>query len=100
MGNIVMREQWVNRTEGHLIGDSDWYEAYTDDEGELFRDLQKEYGRCTGKVYIDPVGDPVHPKEVGWVFLKKVKYDDVDKYFLRETWVDMKHRYDKETSNA
>jgi hypothetical protein len=91
MANIVMREQWVNQSEGHLLGDSDWYEAYTDDEGELFRSLQKEYGRCTGKCYIDLPRQEA--RAIGWVFLKKVKYDDVDEYFLRETWVEMRHRY-------
>jgi len=91
MGNIVMREQWVNATEGHLCGDSDWYEAYTDDEGELFRSLQKEYGRCTGKVYVDMPRQEAWP--IGWVFIKKVEYEDVHEYFLRETWVEMKHRY-------
>ena len=96
MANIVMREQWVNQTEGHMLGDSDWYEAYTDDEGELFRSLQKEYGRCISKVYVDQVNEPLNPKKVGWVFLKKVEYSDVrGQYFLRETWVDMKHRYEK-----
>ena len=96
MANIVMREQWVNQTEGCLLGDSDWYEAYTDDEGELFRSLQKEYGRCISKVYVDQVNEPLNPKKVGWVFLKKVEYSDVrGQYFLRETWVELQHRYEK-----
>lgn len=92
MSNIVMREQSVNATKGHMQGDSDWYESFTDDEGELFRSLQKEYGRCTGKVYIDLPRQEARP--IGWVFLKRVEYSDVrGQYFLSETWVEMKHRY-------
>jgi hypothetical protein len=96
MGNIVMREQWVNRTESCRLGDSGWYESYTDNEGELFKSLQKEYGRCISKVYIDQVNEPLNPLHVGWVFLKKEEYEDVrGQYFLRETWIDLKHRYKK-----
>jgi hypothetical protein len=93
MGNIVMREQWVNQTKNHRIGDSDWYESFTNDEGELFRSLQKELGRCTGKVYVDT--DEGDSRPVGWVFLKRKQYDDVGEYFLMESWVDLKHRYSK-----
>ncbi len=91
MTNIIMRESWVNATEGHRRGSSDWYESFTDDEGELFRSLQKELGRCTGKVYIDTDDGDARP--VGWVFLKKTQYDDIGKYFLMESWVELQHRY-------
>lgn len=93
MGNIIMREQWVNQTEGHMLGETEWYEAYTDDEGELFRALQRDAGRCTGKVYVDTDEEDARP--VGWVFIRKEKYTDVDEYYLRETWIDLKHRYQK-----
>lgn len=92
MDNIVMKESWVNATKGYRLGDSDWYEAFTDDEGELFRSMQKEYGRCIGKVYIDMPKDS-DSLPVGWVFLKKEKYTDVDEHYLKETWIEMKHRY-------
>jgi hypothetical protein len=91
MENIVMREQWVNRTENHLLGDSGWYESFTDKEAVLFRSLQKEYGRCTGKVYVDLPSEEARP--IGWVFIKRDKYDDTDEYFLKETWIDLRHRY-------
>ena len=96
MENIVMKESWVNATEGHRMGDSDWYESYTDNEGELFRSLQKEYGRCVSKVYIDQPNESLNPLPVGWVFQKKVEYSDVQgQYFVRETWIELKHRYEK-----
>ena len=92
MGNIVMKEQWVNATESCMLGETEWYEAYTDDEGELFRSMQKDAGRCTGKVYVDLPRQEAWP--IGWVFLKRTEYSDVrGQYYLRETWVSMKHRY-------
>lgn len=91
MANIVMREQWVNKSKGYRVGETEWYESFTDNEGVLFRDLQIEFGRCTGKVYIDLPRQESRP--IGWVFLKKVKYDDTEEYYLQETWIDLKHRY-------
>jgi hypothetical protein len=52
--------------------------------GDLYRDMQKEHGRCTGKMYVDRGGKPVW---VGWVFQKRDKYTDSKKSFLLETWV-------------
>lgn len=86
MPNLFIQEGWINATEGHGIGDSDVYETFTDDRGELYRSLQKEYGRCTGRVYVDGAdGGP--PKAVGWVFLQRATYEDCNETYLRETWV-------------
>lgn len=92
MDNIVMKETWVNATKGYRVGESDWYESFTDEEGVLFRDLQREYGRCTSKVYLELPGKSGE-MPIGWVFQKKVKYDDVEEYYIQETWIQMKHRY-------
>ena len=53
--------------------------------GDLYRMLVKEYGRCTGHVYVDKYDGKT--QKVGWVFVKREKYDDVDETFLCETWV-------------
>jgi hypothetical protein len=65
--------------------------------GELFKDLVGDYGRCTGHVYVDHIKrkeDP--PTKVGWVFVKRIFYDDRESYghsmnkknsFVQETWV-------------
>lgn len=83
---LYVQESWVNLTEGHRTGDSDVYETFTDDRGELYRAMQNEYGRCTGRVYVDQKDAP--PKNVGWVFLKRARYDDSPKEtFLLETRV-------------
>jgi hypothetical protein len=75
------------------LGSSDWYEPYTSDRGRLFRDAQKEHGRCTSKVYVDgPDGRAV---PIGWVFEKRQQYEDTGcygrpaEYFTLETWVEL-----------
>lgn len=81
MSNLWVEETWINADKGYGAGESGVYETYTDDRGELFRAMQKQYGRCVGKFYI---GDGVG---VGWVFNKRTKYDDSPETFLLETWV-------------
>ncbi len=53
--------------------------------GEIYRASQKEHGRCTGKVYIDTQSRGTI--SVGWVFVKRQKFDDSSETFLMETWV-------------
>ena len=79
---MLIQEAWVNRTKDYRIGESDIYEPFTDNIKKLFKSLMKEYGRCTGKVRIDPDG-----KAIGWVFEKRTKYSDAKETFLQETWV-------------
>ena len=81
MTNFYVEENWINATKGHRTGNSDVYETFTDNRGELYRAMQREYGRCTGKVYVDD-GQPI-----GWVFQKRQQYDDCQETFLLETWV-------------
>jgi hypothetical protein len=81
MSNIYIQETWVNKTAGYVVGESDVYETWFTDTGKLFKHLQKEYGRCTGKVY---VGDN---RQVGWGFEKLTKYTDSKDTYLQETWV-------------
>lgn len=66
-----------------ILGESDPYEAYTDNLQKLFLSLQREYGRCTGHEY---VGDK-EPKKIGWVFEKRQRYQDSKDTYLQETWV-------------
>jgi len=85
--SLFIHEEYVNATEGYRFGDSgdEPYEAYTDNIGDLFRSLQRENGRCTGKVYVDTVdGKPI---TVGWVFQKRMQYEDSQDTYLREVWV-------------
>jgi len=91
---MKMQETFINQTKGYHFGDTDWYEPYTDNIGKLFRNLQQEYGRCSGKVYVDTKEGT---KPVGWVFEKRMKYDDArgndpDRdFYIREVWVSLAH---------
>jgi hypothetical protein len=89
----VVRIQLIDRERS--AGFADFEDPYcgeffhadgTIDQGGLYRYLAKEYGRCTGKVFIDTTSGEVRQK--GWVFEKRAPYDDVpSETFLQETWV-------------
>lgn len=82
---ILIQEELVNATENCRFGGNKPYEAYTDDVGRLFRDCQRQYGRCTGKVYIDlPSGKA---KAIGWVFEKMARYSDTGGQYKQQAWI-------------
>ena len=87
---LQIQETYINQTKGYNFGESQPYEPYTDSRAKLFREFQREYGRCVGKVYRDT---SVGTKQVGWVFEKKMEYDDWrpysrgDRYYIREVWI-------------
>lgn len=67
------------------LGNSEPYESYFVKEGEAYKSLVREFGRCTGKVFIDRDGKR---KQVGWIFVKRKPYeDDRSKTYLQEVWV-------------
>ena len=106
MNNISVRETYVNETEGHGIGASDWYETFTDDMGELFRAMRSEYGGCSSLMYRDRRARPLFTAFgvvvtrpgatmiVGWVFGNRQRYEDAtppyteSDYYRREVWVE------------
>lgn len=78
---MYIQERYVDKTDGYMFGESDIYEPYTDNVEELFRSLQRDFGRCSGKVYIGEA------QQIGWVFEKRMKYEDCNEYYLQEVWV-------------
>jgi hypothetical protein len=96
--SLWIKETFVNATEGHLFGESDVYESFADTPGELYRSCLKEYGRCTGKVYVDLPGKPATP--VGWVFEGRQKYEDTGESYLREVWVSIHDKPDTVTRES
>lgn len=82
--NLYVQESYVNRDKGYAFGESDVYETWTDDKGELYRAMLHEYGRCEGRVYVDT---DAGTRPVGWVFVKRDRYEDSDETYLREVWV-------------
>jgi hypothetical protein len=98
---IQIQESFVNLTKGIRYSDTEWYTPYTDNRGQLYRSLVREYGRCTSKVYIDKTDGP--PEAIGWTFVKRVEYDDADRIrnkaertYLREVWVALRNVPDEE----
>ncbi len=95
---ILIRETWINATEGYCIGDSgEWYEPYISYRGNrtLFSTLQKEHGKCVGKMYVDLSNGMT--RHIGWVFQKRRAYETrwnqregADGYYIAETWVEFK----------
>lgn len=98
MAGLMIREEWAEvRNAGTDderrigIGQSNIYETAYETPGDLFRALAgrgsrrwEKMGRCTGKVYVDEDGRAQH---VGWVFLRRQRYDDSPETYLQETWV-------------
>ncbi len=76
---MLIKETWINRTENCGYGDSGEYEPFTDNIGKLFKALQKEHGRCQGKVYVDIQGAA---RQTGWVFVKNCQYTDTKGIYL------------------
>lgn len=102
MSNIWLKELYFEKREitndaGETdyqrlgLGESDWYETFADNVQQLFRSLQKGFGGCVSKIYQDtPMGDGTYREySLGWVFEKKVKYEDCNKYFIREVWCEI-----------
>jgi hypothetical protein len=82
---LWISEAFIDRTRNARYGDREPYETRFDSAGELYRWLVKEYGRCTGKVYVD-VAD--RSRQVGWVFISRQPYEDRrTQMYLREVWV-------------
>jgi len=81
---LLISEVYINATKNVRFGESPVFESFTDDAGKLFKALQKEYGRCTSKVYVDTKEGT---KTIGWVFQGRQRYEDSKEIYLREVWV-------------
>lgn len=82
---MLIQEAFVDLTENSRFGSDAPYEPYHQEPGPLFRDLRQEYGRCTGKVYLDTESRGVIA--IGWVFVSRQRYTDCNDTYLREVWV-------------
>lgn len=85
MENLHIIRSFVNTDRKALVHeDREPVETRFDGVGDLFRHCQKEYGRCTNKVYIDVAEEA---KQVGWIFQKRQQYTDCRDTYLQETWI-------------
>jgi hypothetical protein len=87
---LMISETYFNASKGYQFGETDPYEPYTDDIGRLFREMQREYGRCKSSIYVDT---PTGTQRIGWAFSKRMRYEDARgndperDYDTREVWV-------------
>lgn len=84
---IYVSESHVNATEGSRMGEQEPYASYFDTSWfrrRILRDLMREHGRIVSKVYIDT---PTGTQAIGYVFVKRDRYEDTGDPFLHETWV-------------
>lgn len=88
-------EKYVDRNKGHIYNIEGWHETrFGDDQlRDLFRSCAREFGRARA-MWVDKPGGGRH--QVGWVFEKRVEYDDVSKTrpakertYLREVWIEV-----------
>lgn len=85
---LQVKEDFINETKGYIFGEGNWYEPYTENRGRLFRDMQREYGRCVSRIYVDTIDGP--PKTTGWVFQSRQEYEDSHDTYIREVWVNVR----------
>ncbi len=84
--NLWVKETYIDRTQDCRFGDADWFETFTDNLSALYKSLQKEYGKAQN-IYCDTAKGET--KKVGWIFTKRVKYEDSKNTYLREVWVEV-----------
>lgn len=87
---MKIRETYVNRdlnNDNEYIYGGNEYKPFTENRGRLFLLLQKEYGRCTSKMYIDLKDGST--KAIGWVFARKTQYTDSPDFYYQEVWVEI-----------
>lgn len=90
---LWIRVSRVDKNTDSIYDRTDPHETRFDSLKLLFAELQKTYGRCGGKTYIDtPDGGA---QQVGWWFERKEKYTDCDEYFISVTWVSVMTRAPK-----
>ena len=85
---LWITEKYVNRDKKQLYSVVDWYETKFDDNQrrDLFKSCSKEFGRARA-MWVDKPGGGRH--QVGWVFEKRVQYEDSPDTYLREVWVEV-----------
>lgn len=77
----------LNKTEKYLIFEDiqEWDNGLCETPSEVYKVAQKEYGRCTSKMYIDTKDGKA--KHIGWVFKKKCYYEDTGESYIQEAWI-------------
>jgi len=92
--SLYVQEEFVDASRCARYGESGVYETGYDTVGTLYRALRREWGRCTGKVYVDQTCPErgAYSQAIGWVFIKRVRYEDSRETYLREVWATVHDR--------
>lgn len=93
---LFVQETFENKSEGYLMNEGEVYESFTDNLKDLFRSMQDEYGRCISTCFIDIRGKS---KKIGWVFEKKMRYEDTGEHYIQHTWINI-HEKEPETETV
>lgn len=87
----AVRVDLTNETAGHRFAEFEERIGgdFLDDDGrpafgEIFREMQRNYGRCTSSVYVDRDGKA---ERIGWFFVSRQAYEDTGAPYLRGAWV-------------
>lgn len=85
---LWITEKYVDKDKNQLYSVVDWYETKFDDgqRRDLFKSCSKGFGRARA-MWVDKPGGGRH--QVGWVFEKRVQYEDSRGTYLREVWVEV-----------
>ena len=76
------------------FGDTELYETKHKKAGELFKELQKEWGKASKMFVEDKDGNS---KQIGWVFTKTDYYKDTKEKYIHETWIEVHSKEPKKT---
>ncbi len=82
---IYIQETYVDETQNCQQGADGWFETFTDNIGDLYRSLKKEYGNASN-MYIDRINGGA-PVKIGWVFTGRDHYEDTKEPYTRCVWV-------------
>lgn len=91
---LQIKETYVNETKGYQFGNSGWQNTDMTEKAEIFSAMQKEYGRCVSVMYRETKDGDI---QVGWVFEKKMKYEDArtnkpEDFYIRQVWVELRRQ--------
>ena len=90
MSNLWVSEDIIaieGEDKRYRLNDGEPYESGSETPGEIYRLCVREYGKCVSKCYVDNVVNPDKPQHIGWVFQKRVKFDDCNRTYIQEVWV-------------
>ncbi len=76
----------TNEDEGYVFSEYSEDDTWAETNGELYKSLRSEYGRCISRMYRDR--EDAVPVTVGWVFEKRNTYDEGGTY-LQHAWVEV-----------